>query len=170
MNQSFKLSLFLAIALVFMGACKTLAPPASTGTTHSEDLSAYRIDYTAKEVDTATVNIDKVVEANFDPKLDITEKMEVLLDSIASRNKRIKSLPGYTIQVYSGSNREAANTAKRKVYMYVQDVQPDMQYLQPNYKVKVGSFLDRLEAQKMYVSVRKIFPKAIIIPTSIANK
>ena len=98
---------------------------------------------------------------------DVTHSLESLLAESAERNKEIKSLPGFTIQVYLGTSREAANKAQRQVYMALPEARPGIKFVQPNYRVFVGQFMERMEAQKTYSSLKKEFPNALIIPDRI---
>lgn len=98
---------------------------------------------------------------------DITEDLNQLLTEVAEENKRIRTIPGFTIQVYSGSSREQANLAKRQVYHVLPETEPEIKYMQPNYKVQVGQFVERLEAQKIFSLLKKEFPSALIIPDRI---
>jgi hypothetical protein len=98
---------------------------------------------------------------------DITDELDELVASVAEENKNIKSIPGFTVQVYSGNSREIANQAKRKVYHVLPDAQPELKYQPPNYKIQVGQFTERLEAQKIFSMLKKEFPGALIIPDRI---
>lgn len=98
---------------------------------------------------------------------DITQDLDQLVAEVARKNSNIKSIPGFTIQVYSGTNREQADLARRKVYQVLPDAQPEMKYVQPNYKVQVGQFVERLEAQKEFSLIKEEFPSALIIPDRI---
>ncbi|WP_161622662.1 SPOR domain-containing protein [Cesiribacter andamanensis] len=98
---------------------------------------------------------------------DVTSQLDNLLTASAEENRKIKSVPGFTIQVYLGTSREAANMAQRQVYMALPDARPEIRFVQPNYRVFVGKFVDRLEAQQMYADLRSEFPNALIIPDRI---
>ena len=41
-------------------------------------------------------------------------------------------------------------------------------YAQPNFRVKVGKYYTRIDAQRDYVAVKKYFPTAIVIPDKVA--
>lgn len=98
---------------------------------------------------------------------DVTNQLESLLAESAERNKEIKNIPGFTVQVYLGTSREAANKAQRQVYTTLADARPEIKFVQPNYRVIVGRFVDRMEAQSTYASLKKEFPNALIIPDRI---
>ena len=70
--------------------------------------------------------------------------------------------------MYSGLKREEALNAKKELTGAVPDLQSEVQYSQPNFRVKVGKYFSRLDAQKDYVEVKRFFPTAIIIPDKVA--
>ena len=74
---------------------------------------------------------------------------------------------GYTIQVYSGVKREDALNVKKKLTQSLPDLESDVEYRQPNFRVRTGKYFNRLEAQKDYLAVKRHFPNAIVIPDRI---
>jgi hypothetical protein len=147
----------------------------STGTTagggkYSEDLSAWRPEAEAKD-DTSTTTsatpertrTNRYVEARFA----VTNQVDAILDSIYDQNLSKGFIDGYTIQVYSGVKREDALNVKKKMMQSLPDLESDVQYRQPNFRVRTGKYLTRLEAQRDYLAVKKHFPNAIVIPDRI---
>lgn len=143
----------------------TSASSSANKNAYQEDISFLREDYTLDEPE-ASANENTVelpITGTIDPQNDITTELDSKLERIAEENKS-KLVSGYTIQVYTGASRETANNAKDMVYRVVPDARPQIQYVQPNYKVKVGRFINRIEAQKTYTMLKKQFPSAMIIP------
>jgi hypothetical protein len=101
------------------------------------------------------------------PTGDITAKLNVILDTIAIRNRNIRFAQGYRVQIYTGTNREEATKARNRSYARFPDVTPHFDYTQPNFRVRVGDFLDRLEAQRVYAGLLAEFPNALIVPDRI---
>lgn len=134
-----------------------------------EDLSAYRPDYRAA-LDTlessATTKVERE-KLNIEPQFDISDNINMLLDSIKTLKSNINYVEGLTIQVYTGINREKANEAKAKVYTTLPDSRPVITYDQPNFKVKVGEYYTRREAQDTFARLKRVFPAAIILPERI---
>jgi hypothetical protein len=164
----FKYVLLLMYIPFFM-ACS----PKTTGTkskpgTHTEDLSRYRPPASSEEVGETVVpeEMIKTPTANLTPVNDITYQLDNTLDSLEVRTGD-RTVQGYTIQVYSGNSREAANEAKSLVYKLFPESRPETTYIQPNYKVKVGKYLSRLEAQKLYAKLKNDFAGAMVIPEKI---
>jgi hypothetical protein len=103
------------------------------------------------------------------PVLTVNDKVDAVLDSIDKLNALRKYVSGYTIQIYSGQNREDANIAKKKLND-VSDMKSDLQYIQPKFRVKVGAYFTALEAQKDLTFLKRFFPNAILVPETIAIK
>ena len=67
----------------------------------------------------------------------------------------------YKIQVYSG-NRSDAEVAKTKVYSSFNEWKATLVYETPNYKIWVGNFRTRLEADRALKKIKSRFPNAFI--------
>lgn len=139
---------------------------------YNEDLSVHRTSSGFNSPEEATP-VPRNAGGNLSPEpgvnvsKDITEELNQLTDEVADRNKTVKTVQGFTVQVYSGTSREKAEQVQRQVYHVVPDVQPEIKYMQPNYKVQVGKFVERLEAQKTYSMLKQEFPSSLIIPDRI---
>lgn len=157
--------LYSAIAGFYSCTTSTSMSGSDSKNAYQEDLSVHRIDYEAiiAENDPKEVMNEIPVEGNISTDLEVTEELDGTLEAIAENNKD-QQISGFTIQVYTGNSREAANQTKDMVYRLIPDSRPQIQYLQPNYKVKVGKFLDRIEAQKAYQTLKAEIPSAMIIP------
>jgi len=164
-KQIFTIGLILLLA-----ACSPVLKTGNSGD-YYEDLSVLRPVYTVPDTDyDPEVTLGNGTQSSeedtiaFDPQFDITQELDSLLDTIAVNNQRIKYVQGYTIQVYTGSSQDEANEAKAKVYQALPGSRPQVTYDLPNYKVKVGKYYYRLQAQKEFATIRKEFPRAILAP------
>lgn len=132
---------------------------------YHEDLSVLRPRFEA------TTDTGKVVslrdKAPFAPSRTVNAKVDTVLDSINRFNRTRKFTDGYTIQVYSGQNKEEAMNTKKKLSAEVSDLNAELQYTQPKFRVRVGSYYSRLEAQKDLLRLKKVFPNAILVPEKI---
>lgn len=104
------------------------------------------------------------------PIHDITAQIYTLLQHKKTFNEQIKAIQGYTIQVYAGDSRELAFKTKNELYAYFPLASPEVHYDLPNYTVRAGKFLDKIEAYSMYAAIKKVIPQAIIRPIYFANK
>jgi hypothetical protein len=57
--------------------------------------------------------------------------------------------------------------AKKKMQEEVPNMNANLQYLQPKFKVTVGKYFTRLEAQRDLQFLRRKFPNAILVPERI---
>jgi hypothetical protein len=97
-------------------------------------------------------------------KNDISKEIEILIDTINSYSRKREFIMGFTVQVYTGRNREEAFKAKEIIYEITEEYDPEVSYIQPNFKVKIGKFLERIEARRLKESLKDDFPNAIVIP------
>ncbi len=167
------LLLVLACSVFIMGCARkaTTSGTAAAGK-YAEDLSVWRPD--VKEVvDSARtpetperIRTPRYVDARYA----VNDKVDTILDSIYDQNKSRGYIDGYTIQIYSGIKREDALNVKKKVTLSLPDLESELQYRQPNFRVRAGKYLSRLEAQADYLAVKKYFPNAIVIPDRIERQ
>jgi len=156
--------------LALIVACVPTASNYSSAT-YKEDLSIYRrgqqVNLTKLEADSTVNNVTTSSVSTAVPQQHITTEINALLDSISNRNQEITHVQGYTIQVYNGTSRESAQWSENRVYQLIDEADPKIRYVQPNFKVKVGQYTDRLEVHRVFAELKKEFPNAIIIPERI---
>lgn len=73
---------------------------------------------------------------------------------------------GYRIQVYGGTEREAAQKLKNEIAISY-GIRTYMIYESPYFKVRVGDFRSRMEAQQMLHSLKKNYTSILLVPGSI---
>lgn len=164
---------FLGVMLLSGCASRVTTSGTSAGAgRYSEDLSVWRPEATLPP-DTAAaatsgnpeqrIRTDRYVPARYA----VNQQVDVVLDSIREHNLSRRAVDGYTIQVYSGTKREDALNVKKRMSQALPELESDVQYRQPNFRVRTGKYLTRLEAQKDYLAVKRHFPNAIVIPDRI---
>jgi hypothetical protein len=89
-------------------------------------------------------------------------KIPQLLELKKQLEKDNKLSDGYTIQLYYGE-LNAANSVLRKYRNSYGAWPASIEYETPNYKVWVGSFATRLEADRALIEVQKSFDSAFIL-------
>lgn len=80
--------------------------------------------------------------------------------------KDLSTVNAFTIQIYSGSSgaaRSEAQTTKSQVTSLFPDWSNTIEYEQPNYKIRVGNFRTRLEADRALMTVKKSYANAFIL-------
>lgn len=158
---------FLYLIAGSLFGCSTSTSMTSSQNAYREDLSVHRMQYENIEEEAAAVDRIKEVpisvSGTIEPHTDITDELNSSLEAISEDNKR-KIISGYTILVYSGPSRDEANKSKDMVYRVLPDSRPQIQYVQPYYRVKVGRYVERIEAQKQFTTLKKEFPSAMLVP------
>ena len=163
---------FAAVLVSCATTTKTTTVSSSTQK-YTEDLSGSRpkaaTTTTGTTGGTTTSPADtRKATAYVEPKYAVNKKLDSVLDSIDRINVQRTFIDGFTIQVYSGSRKEDAMKAKQELASSLPDLQSEVLYSQPNFRVKVGKYYSRIEAQKDYLDVKKLFPTAIVIPEKVA--
>ncbi|MFM8849375.1 MAG: SPOR domain-containing protein [Cytophagales bacterium] len=104
------------------------------------------------------------------PRYHVNEKIDAVLDSIDRFNLTRKFVDGYTIQIYSGQKQEQALNAQKRLVEENTRYVASVQYQQPKFRVTVGKYFTRIEAQKDLLALKKIFPSASLVPDRIMIK
>ena len=109
-----------------------------------------------KPVDTNSVVIHK------DPRIDLLVKKQIQINEETSREAR-RIGKGYRLLVINTNNRDEAVAAKSKVYTYFPELKSYLIYQSPYFKLKVGNFKERKEAEEYLERLKKYFPKGVFI-------
>lgn len=98
-----------------------------------------------------------------DPRLDT-------LQHLSSRLQRIQQIEGFRIQIFMESGNEAVSRADQAINRFRDAFPNHKTYLtfgQPYYRVRVGDFRSRLEAEGQLRHITRFFPQAFIIKDMI---
>lgn len=166
------------IALAVLSGCKP-TDISTSAEDYYEDLTAFRA---LPQVDSTRlpepVNIYPIASGNLSDvpppplealELDATERLHHYIDTMAYLNGKKKFLQGYTVQVYTGLDRDMAYKAKEMVYKVLPEADPEISYEQPVYKVKVGWYRDKLIAERTYLTLKEQIPNTIVIPDRLSK-
>ncbi|MEO5911341.1 MAG: SPOR domain-containing protein [Pelobium sp.] len=74
---------------------------------------------------------------------------------------------GYRVQVFFGTDRREAYNEQARFKSFYPEYNTYLSYTQPNYRVKVGDFRTRAEAQKLMNELRPSFPTLFIFSEQI---
>lgn len=110
----------------------------------------------SKPVDSNTVVVHK------DPRLDLLVKKQAQINEVTTRNSR-RIGKGFRLMIITTNNREEAISAKTKVYTYFPELKAYMWHQSPYYKLKVGNFKDRKDAESYQRKLNIYFPKGVFI-------
>ena len=151
------------------GVSTTQSPSKKNEKAIEEDLSLYRPKFkSANESELQSVKTSTT--ATSDVPLHVNKRLDAILDTIAMRNKSVKFANGFRIQIYVGNDRKSADDAKIYTYQKYPEIYPYLSYQQPIYKVKIGDFLSRMDAERYYSDIKDLYPSAMILPDRVEIK
>ncbi|MES2778640.1 MAG: SPOR domain-containing protein [Bacteroidota bacterium] len=104
---------------------------------------------------------NKYVQVQTDNRLDS------LVEKHIEANKAINGMQGYRVQIFFGSERKLAQDAKTKLLQLMPDEEVYLIYQQPYFKVRVGDYRTKLEAEAVYRRLLHEFDKLFIVPDKI---
>ncbi|HRH65708.1 MAG TPA: SPOR domain-containing protein [Bacteroidia bacterium] len=108
-----------------------------------------------------TVNSDSSIRITRDPRLD------ELIERQKQINLEKQSMPGFRVQIYFGGNRPKASEVKLDFNSRYPDIPAYLTYQQPNFKVRVGDFRNRYEAQKLLKQLEGKYPTTFVVPDEV---
>ena len=135
----------------------------------AEDLSKYRPKFTLAEPGAANA-ATKGLAAGITPTNHVNNQVAALMDTLANHNKAIRYAKGYRILAYSGTARKAWLDMRDAIVKRVPEERDYPIYTQPNYRLKIGDYLTRVEAQQVLLRIKDITPNAMIIADQINVK
>ncbi|MFC5409192.1 SPOR domain-containing protein [Larkinella bovis] len=97
----------------------------------------------------------------------INKKLDAVLDTISVKNRTIRYAQGYRIQIYVGNERTEVDRVKRFTYQNFPELNPYTTFRQPTYRLKVGDFMRRLDAERYLAQLKQQFSSATLLPDRI---
>ena len=83
------------------------------------------------------------------------------------KSKSTHTFSGFRIQVFQTNNRTAAFELKKELMAALPDENINLIFNEPHYKIRIGCFRTKIEAQKLMQELQKIYPQTFIIPDKI---
>jgi SPOR domain len=142
---------------------------------YSEDLTVFVPKYSEpKPVKTSTSQKIKVLDspainAISEGKND-TQMVEEKLKQLSEYNSKISDGQGFRIQVFAGNSKIDFENTRSYLLRYHHNLQLYESFSQPTYRIKVGDFLTRSEAETHYNALKGKFETARIINDKIDIK
>ena len=114
----------------------------------------------AQKTDTSKV---QGVVFHADPRLAIlfAKKQEGGLHGIKGS---IRSGRGYRVQIYSGNDRSAATQRKIDFIRRYPNIRSYISYVAPTFRVKVGDFKTKAEANKLLQQLKAYYSPCMVVP------
>ena len=81
-------------------------------------------------------------------------------------NKTVETLQGYKIQIYYGSEKKCYEV-KDEFSSLFRDIATSIIFSTPQWKLQIGNYRTRLEADHAMVNIKKEYPAAIVLASEI---
>ncbi|MFI5160016.1 MAG: SPOR domain-containing protein [Sphingobacteriales bacterium] len=104
-------------------------------------------------------------------------KVEVIkdprIDTLAARRAELnrtlgtETITGFRVQIFTGTNRKDAYSAQEKFQEEFPDIRTYIIYSDPNFKVRVGDFRTKADAEKLEADLKKWFDGMFIIQDKV---
>jgi hypothetical protein len=98
-----------------------------------------------------------------DSRLDVLTQKQRVINQKLSMMAGNGLYKGFRIQVISTNKREAAMRIKAELLTNFPDHKSYTVYQSPNFKVRIGNFINRDEAAKLKVLLNKYYPQGVYI-------
>ncbi|WP_210114394.1 sporulation protein [Hymenobacter elongatus] len=168
--------MLLFSALLSLAACAATAPAATRAvaapdTTRkpaapvSEDISRFRPVFSPPKVVAALPSAASrplVTPAN-----QVNAQVEQRLRDQAYTNQNVKYAQGFRIQAYVGLEREQAMAIRRAIISRYPEETDYLTFKQPIFRLWIGDYLTRLEAEQAMLRIRPLAPKAELEPAQV---
>lgn len=93
------------------------------------------------------------------------------LDSLVQKNiakhQAEQTRDGFRLQLFSGTERNNANNLRNRFKGEFPDLPIYLIYQQPYYKLRVGDFRNKIEAQQFYLKLEKLYEQILIVPDKV---
>ena len=108
------------------------------------------------QTDSGTVVVHK------DPRIELLINKQIEINEYTTRNAR-RNVQGYRILVINTNDRAKATEAKARIYQKFRELPAYLMYQSPFYKLKVGNFREREEAELYLAEIQKLFPTGVFV-------
>lgn len=79
----------------------------------------------------------------------------------------LEKIPGYRVQVYQGSSRVRAKEIRDLMVQQYSKLGVYLGFRQPDFRVRVGDFRDKAEAQAYLLMLKGEYPSAFVVPDKV---
>ena len=98
-----------------------------------------------------------------DPRLDVLTQKQAEINKRTSMMTSSGLYKGYRIQVISTTNRDEATRIKTEVLTRFSDQKAYLTYHSPYFKVRIGNFIKKDEAEKFRQQLNKYYPQGVYV-------
>ena len=114
----------------------------------------------------AQVDSANGVVVHKDPRIDLLVKKQIDINEETTRDTR-RTMSGYRIQVINSNDRNKVFAVKAKIYQSYPELKPYLMYQPPFYKLKVGNFKTKEEAEEYRKELSREYPTGLYIVRDI---
>jgi len=122
-----------------------------------------------------TVKTDTIIALDFNTKdkgsvsIIRDERLDQITEFIGRKSESIEGslIDGYRIQIFFAESRSIAQTQKAAFMSSHTSQKAYIDYLAPNYRIRVGNFRTKLQAEKFKQELISIYPTSIVLEDKI---
>ena len=171
-------NVLLFTAVFALGACAATTPaarspaPADTPKARAatpaptDDLSRYRPTFPAPK-EPAAAPVPAAPRAVVAPTSHVNAQVEQRLRDQAYTNQNVRYAQGFRILAYVGLERDKAMAIRREIIGRYPAETDYLTFKQPVFRLHVGDYLTRLEAEQAMLRIRPLAPKAELESTQV---
>ncbi|MGB8191491.1 MAG: SPOR domain-containing protein [Chitinophagaceae bacterium] len=101
-----------------------------------------------------------------DPRIDLLVKKQIEINEETTRDTR-RTMSGYRILVINSNDRSKVFAAKARIYQSYPELKPYLMYQPPFYKLKVGNFKTKEEAEEYRKELSREFTSGLYVVRDI---
>lgn len=108
--------------------------------------------------------------AESEGKINVTKdkRIDAVSKQLAGGENRIKPIiHGYRIQIIASSDKSIVDKERGKFIASFRRTKSYINFKEPNYKLKIGNFRTKLDAQKFQNTMKEVFPSTLILSDNI---
>ena len=97
-------------------------------------------------------------------------KLQSIINKHKSQNQNKQEIRGWRIRVYMGSGRTArdeANAIKLRIRNRYSEVEPHLVHHSPYFKILVGDFRTRIEAESFQKKLKREYPNCYVVESEV---
>jgi len=98
------------------------------------------------------------------------KRIKILEDKYIRINEKEKQLDGYRIQLFSSSGPDSwsrANSVQADFLQIYPDIDAYVIHIKPSFRVRIGDYRSRIDAERFYLEIEESFPDAFIVRDGI---
>ncbi|HYC40437.1 MAG TPA: SPOR domain-containing protein [Chitinophagaceae bacterium] len=129
---------------------------------------AFSLPGIAQDTSWKKLSDSNTVIVHKDPRLDLLVKKQAQINEETTRYSK-RTAKGFRLMIISTTNREEAIAAKTKIYTYFPELKAYLWYQSPYFRLKVGNFKEREDAESYRHRLNVYFPKGVFIMRDIVE-